>query len=572
MSQDANPAPESVPESGLFCSIRPLRRGAIVRDALAGLQLAALNIPQVLGYAQIAGMPFVTGLYTLLLPVVGFAAFASSRFLVVAADSATAAILAGGISPIAAGDNGRYIALASLVALMTAVFLLFARLLGIGFIADFLSRTVLVGFLTGIGFQVGITVLPRMLGLDIGLRRTPFVLAAVVQHCGEIHSLTLYISMGVLAVIFLLHRVAPKFPGPILAVVGGIAAGAYFHLAGRGVSLVGPVAGGLPRLGIPQFAWKDLETLLPVSVSCLVVIVAQSAATARAYAMRHQQRLNENADLLGLSAANLFAGLSGTFVVNGSPTQTAMMESAGGRSQIAQLVTGAAVTGVLLFLARAFQFLPRCVLAAVVFVIAVRLIDLKGLREIRRESPGEFWLAVLTTAVVVTVGVEQGIVLAMVLSLLRIVHHSYHPHTGVLVETERGDWRTELAAPGALTEPGLAVYRFGAPLFYANANRFSDEILRLADQNKSKLRWVIVDAEAMTNVDYSAARVVRALNESLGRRGVALVFSRVHPELQADLDRHCITEAIGRGHIFSRLHEAISAYRLLPAVPTVKDR
>jgi len=168
--------------------------------------------------------------------------------------------------------------------------------------------------------------------------------------------------------------------------------------------------------------------------------------------------------------------------------------------------------------------------------------------------------------------VEQGIVLAMVLSLLRIVHHSYHPHTGVLVETERGDWRTEVAAPGALTEPGLAVYRFGAPLFYANANRFSDEILRLADQNKSTLRWVIVDAEAMTNVDYSAARVVRALSESLARRGVALVFSRVHPELQADLDRHHISTAIGRDHIFSRLHEAISAYRLLPAVPTAKNR
>jgi len=572
MSQDANAAPNSVPESGLFCSIRPLRRGAIVRDALAGLQLAALNIPQVLGYAQIAGMPFVTGLYTLLLPVVGFAAFASSRFLVVAADSATAAILAGGISPIAAGDNGRYIALAGLVALMTAVFLLLARLLSIGFIADFLSRTVLVGFLTGIGFQVGITVLPRMLGLDVASRRTPFVLAAVIRHFGEIHPLTLYISTGVLAVIFLLHRVAPKFPGPILAVVGGIAASAYFHLAGRGVAIVGPVVGGLPRLGIPQFAWKDLETVLPVSVSCLVVIVAQSAATARAYAIRHQQRLNENADLLGLSAANLFAGLSGTFVVNGSPTQTAMVESAGGRSQIAQLVTGAAVTGVLLFLARAFQFLPRCVLAAVVFVIAVRLIDLNGLQEIRRESPGEFWLAVLTAVVVVAVGVEQGIVLAMVLSLLRIVNHSYRPHTGVLVETERGDWRTEAAAPGALTEPGLAVYGFGAPLFYANANRFSDEILRLADQNKSKLRWVIVDAEAMTNVDYSAARVVRALNESLARRGIALVFSRVHPELQADLDRHHISEAIGRDHIFSRLHEAISAYRLLPTVPTVKDR
>jgi high affinity sulfate transporter 1 len=560
MSDGAN----GVPESGLFRSVRPLTRAGIARDALAGLQLAALNIPQVLGYAQIAGMPFVAGLYTLLLPVVGFAAFASSRFLVVAADSATAAILAGGISPIAAGDNGRYIALASLVALMTGVFLLFARLLRVGFIADFLSRTVLVGFLTGIGFQVGITALPRMLGLEVSARRTPFVLAAVLRHLREVHPLTLYISMGMVAVIFLLHRVSRKFPGQILAVTGGIAASAFFHLAGRGVAIVGPVAGGLPHLGIPHFAWKDVEMLVPVSASCLVVVVAQSAATARAYAMRHQQRLDENADLLGLSAANLFAGLSGTFVVNGSPTQTAMVESAGGRSQLAQLVTGAAVTGVLLFLARVFQFLPRCVLAAVVFVIAVRLIDLKGLRDIRRESPGEFWLAVLTAVVVVAAGVQQGIVLAMVVSLLRIVNHSYRPHTGVLVETERGEWRTEAAAPGALTEPGLAVYRFGAPLFYANANRFSDEILRVADQNQSRLRWVIVDAEAMTDVDYSAARVVGALNESLSRRGVALVFARVHPELQADLDRHHITEAIGRGHIFSRLHEAITAYHELP--------
>jgi high affinity sulfate transporter 1 len=528
------------------------------------LQLAALNIPQVLGYAQIAGMPFVTGLYTLLLPLLGFAAFASSRFLVVAADSATAAILAGGLSPIAAAGSGRYIALAGLVALMTAVFLLLARLLRIGFIADFLSRTVLVGFLTGIGFQVGITVLPRMLGLDVSSRRAIFLLVRIAEHFREFHPLTLAISIGAVALIFLLYRVAPKIPGPILAVAGGMAASAYFHLAARGVAIVGPVSGGLPGLRIPPFAWKDVEMLAPVAVSCLVVIVAQSAATARAYALRHGQTLDENADLLGLATANLAAGLSGTFVVNGSPTQTAMVESSGGRSQLAQLVTAGAVAGVLLFLMRAFQFLPRCVLAAVVFVIAVRLIDLKGLREIRRESPGEFWLAVLTALVVVAVGVEQGIIFAMVVSLLRIVHHSYRPHTGVLVETGHGDWRAEPAVPGALTEPGLAVYRFGAPLFYANAGRFMEEVSGLAARHaSSSLRWIIVDSEAMTNVDYSAARVVRQLTQQLAASGIALVFARVHPELQADLNRHHITEVVGPSHIFPRLHQALAAYHAL---------
>jgi SulP family sulfate permease len=554
----------SVPESGLFRSVRPLTRDGMARDSLAGLQLAALNIPQVLGYARIAGMPFVTGLYTLLLPVIGFAAFASSRYLVVAADSATAAILAGGVSAAAPLGSERYAALASLVAMMTAGLLLVARLLRLGFIADFLSRTVLVGFLTGIGFQVGITVLPEMLGLDVASRRALLQLAELMHQLHNVRPLTLCLSLAVLLVIFLLQRVTPKFPGPILAVAGGIAASAYFDFAARGVATVGPVVGGLPRLSFPHVAWKDAEMLVTLSASCLMVIVAQSAATARAYAMRHQQALDENADLLGLSAANLAAGLTGTFVVNGSPTQTAMVESSGGSSQIAQISTAATVAAVLLFLTREFQFLPRCVLGAIVFVIAVRLIDLRGLREIRRESPGEFWLAVATAAVVVAVGVEQGIVLAMVLSLLRIVRHSYRPHTGVLVRTETGEWRSEPAAAGAVTEPGLAVYRFGAPLFYANAGRFSDEISRLGGRADSNLRWVVVDSEAVTNVDYSAARVVRELAKNLAGRGIALVFARVHPELQADLDRHHITEAVGRGHIFSRLHEAVTAYHELP--------
>ena len=560
MSKGANAAAGS----GLFQSLRPVTRTSLIRDGLAGLQLAALNIPQVLGYARIAGMPFVTGLYTLLLPVAGFAAFASSRFLVVAADSATAAILAGGISPLAPLGSQRYVELASVVALMTCGLLLIGRLLRLGFLADFLSRTVLVGFLTGIGLQVGITVLPEMLGLDIHSRRALFQLVGTIRNVRGIQPLTLFMSLAVLILIFALHRAAPKFPGPIVAVIGGMVAGKLVDLGSRGVALLGPVVGGLPHLRLPQVDWSTAQVLAVVSGSCLVVIVAQSAATARAYALRHGQHLDENADLLGLSAANLAAGLTGTFVVNGSPTQTAMVESAGGASQLAQIVTGATVAAVLLFLTPAFQYLPRCVLGAVVFVIAVRLIDLRGLREIRRESPGEFWLAAVTALVVVAVGVQQGIVLAMVVSLLRIVNHSYRPHTGVLVLNEKGDWQTEPILPGATTEPGLAIYRFGAPLFYANAGRFAAEISALADQSNFGLRWLIVDCEAITNVDYSAARVVRELSGSLAARGIVLVFARVHPELLADFDRHHITEVVGRGRIFPRLHEAIAAYRALP--------
>ena len=547
-------------ESGLFQSIRPITSTGVVRDAIAGFQLAAMNIPQVLGYTKIAGTPIVTGLYTLLLPLVSFAAFGSSRYLVVAADSATAAILAGGISSLAPLGSERYVALASLVALLTAVLLLLARLLKLGFLADFLSETVPVGFRTGVGFQVGIAVLGEMLGTDVHARSSVLQLVEVIRGLPKVHLPTLYVSISVLVLIFVLHHFAPRIPGPLIVVIGAIAASAMFNFAGQGIQIIGPVAGGLPHLGLPNVGWTDVELLIPLAASCLVIIVAQSAATAQIYAMRHHQPLDENADLLGLSAANLAAGLSGSFVVKGSPTQTAMVEGSGARSQLAQLATAATVAAVLLFLARPLQYLPRCVLGTIVFVIAVRLIDLRGLRNIRLESPGEFALAVMTTAVVVVGGVEPGIVLAMVVSLLRVVRHSYHPHTGVLVRTETGIWQALPALPGTVTEPGMAVYRFGAPLFYANAGQFSDEISRLAAPGHSELRWVIVDSEAITNMDYSAARVVRELNRDLAACGVVLVFARVHPELQADLDRHHITEAVGPEHVFSRLHDAMSAY------------
>ena len=545
----------------LFQSLRPVSRGGLARDALAGFQLAAMNIPQALGYTRISGTPVVTGFYTLFLPLLAFAAFGSSRYLVVAADSATAAILAGGLSSMASLGSDRYVALASLVALLTAGLLLLARLLKLGFVADFLSQTVLLGFLTGVGFQVAIAVLGDMLGVPVHSTKTIFQLGQVIRELRGVHALTLYFSAAVLIVIYVLRRVFPKFPGSLVVVAGAIWASMHFELARKGIDVIGPVAGGLPHIHFPAVGWKDAEYLMPTVFSCLVMIVAQSAATARVYALRHNQSLNENDDLLGLSIANLAAGLSGTFVVDGSPTQTAMVESSGGRSQFAQIVTAIMVGAVLLFLTGPLQYLPRCVLGAIVFLIAVRLIDLRGLWKIKEESPGEFALAVMTAAVVVLQGVERGIVLAMVVSLLRVIRHTYRPHTGVMVKDEKGYWQTLPARPGTFSEPGEAIYRFGAPLFYANASLFAAEILLLAGPAPSKLRWLIVDAEALTNVDYSAARVVRELVRQLSSRGVALAFARVHPALQRDLDRHQITEAVGANRIFQKLHDARDAYR-----------
>jgi SulP family sulfate permease len=544
--------------SQLFRGIRPVNREGALRDALAGFTLAAMNVPQALGYTRIAGTPVVTGLYTLLLPLVAFATFGSSRYLVVAADSATAAILAGRLSQMAPVASEHYVALAGMVALLTAGLLLLAWIFKLGFLADFLSQTVLVGFLTGVGFQVGIAMFGEMLGVPVNSNRTVEQLAQVVHGLPQLHGPTLCVAGVVVTIVLVFRRLAPRLPGPLFAVVAAIAASAAFDFSAHGIVLIERVTGGLPQIGLPNVSWPETTSLLPVAASCFLMIIAQSAATARAYASRHRETLDENADLVGLSAANAAAALSGTFVVNGSPTQTAMVESSGGRSQVAHLATAAIVAFVLLFLTGPLQYLPRCVLGAIVFTIAVKLVDVRGLRDIRRESPGEFRLALITAAVVVVIGVEQGILLAIVLSLLRHVRHSYRPHTAVLVEND-GQWRPTPAVPGALSGPELVIFQFGADLFYANVGRFALDVRGLVERADTPVKWLVVDAGAITSVDYSAARVLRDLQKDLVGRGIALVLVHTESSLRADLHRHRLSDVIGADHIFDTLHEALEA-------------
>ena len=550
----------------LFQGLRPLKRAGALRDALAGVVMAAMDIPQVLGYSKIAGMPVVTGLYSLFLPLIAFAAFGSSRYMVVAADSATAAIFASGVSGTAMPGEARYIALAAIVALLTAAMLLLARVLRLAFIADFLSRTVLVGFLTGVGLQVGISVLSEMLGVSVDSRRPVVQLWEVLRGLPHAHLPTVALSASVLAFVLLLRRFAPKVPGALVAVVAAIAASAAWDFAGRGIATIGPVVGGLPHLGwmallsLHTMSRQELELLLNVSASCAVMILTQSAATARIYAAKHYETVDENLDLYGLSAANAAAALSGGFVVNGSPTQTAMMEGAGARSQLAQVTTAVVVGVVLLFLTGPLQHLPTCVLGAMVFLVAMRLIDFAELRNILAESPQEYALAVMTVVVVVLVGVEEGIVLAMVVSLMRVVRHDYHPHSGVLQLNPDGSWNLVPAAADVETQPGLVLYRFGAELFYANAGRFLEEVLLVVEPIPSVVKWVVVDAEAMTHLDYTAAQILKRLKENLNKAGVELAFARVPWDLKSDFNRHHVTEAVGAGRLFNRLHDAIAAF------------
>jgi SulP family sulfate permease len=516
--------------------------------------LAALAIPEVMGYTKISGTPVVTGLYTLLLPVLLFAIFGSSRHLVVGADSATAAILAIGVGAIAATGSADYTSLAALSALLCAALLLAARLLRLGFIANFLSRSVLVGFLTGVGIQVAAGEVAGMFGVDKGAGGTLEKLAHALGEIagGQTSVSTLAVSAVVLALVVGLERVDKRIPGALIAVVGAIAASAALDLQAKGVAVLGTVPGGLPPIGLPTsvMTLDNVRALFPTAVSMFAVILAQSAATSRAYAARYNDSFDENVDLVGLSLANIGAAVTGTFVVNGSPTKTEMVDSAGGRSQVAQLTTGVIVLAVLLFLTGPLGSLPNAVLSAVVFLIGVRLVDWRHLVSIARLRPGELAVALVTAVTVVVAGVEQGIFLAMALSIVEHLYHSYRPYDALL--TEGPDGQTQFSAPATHAEaaPGLVIYRFGAALFYANATRFTEETFALFESADPPLRTLCLAFAAVGDVDYTGADAIRQLHGALVRAGVGLMVCDLSPEVRALLEAYGLIDLIGRDNVF----------------------
>jgi MFS superfamily sulfate permease-like transporter len=474
---------------------------------------------------------------------------------VVAADSATAAILAGSLAPLAEPGSAAYLSLAAAVTLLTAAMLLLARLLKLGFLADFLSRTVLAGFLAGVGVQVGVAMLGDMLGIAVTARDAGQRLWQIATGLQNLSAPTLALSGLTVALIVLGKRLAPKAPVALALVIAAILASHALNLQAHGIAVLGPLQTGLPGWHLPRIEWQMLPALLPIAASCFVVILAQSAATVRAF--RDHERGDDNGDILGLAAANAATAFGGAFVVNGSPTQTAAAVNAGARSQFAQVVFALTVLAVLLTVAGRLAELPRCVLAGLIFTLAIGLVDWKTLRAMRHESRGEWRLALVTAAVVAGVGVQEGIVLAMVLSLLRHVRHSYHPHTAVLQRAAEGGWQEAPPAAGVQSAPGLIIYRFNADLFYANASHFADQVWHLVEGAPDPVRWLMIEAEAITNLDYSAARTLLDLCRRLKERQVQIVFARVAAPLLRDLERHGVIDAVGRDRVFSTRHKAL---------------
>lgn len=544
----------------LFQGILPLRPSTIGNDMIAGIVLAALGIPEVMGYTKIAGTPIATGLYTLILPALVFTVFGSSRHLVVAADSATAAILAAGLSGLTPLGSSQYLALAELVAILVAGLLLVARLFRLGFLADFLSRTVLIGFLTGVGIQVAIAQLAGLLDIKSGGSNPIQQIISAIAGLPHANPLAIAISVAVLMTIKLFERFLPKFPGALLAVVVAIITSWMFNFASRGITVVGTVPSGLPSFSLPTVSLSEIPQVLGIAFSCCIVIIAQSAATSRAYAFRYGESFQENVDLEGLAAANLAAGLTGTFVVNGSPTKTEIVDTAGGRSQIAQLSTVVVVLIVILFLTQPISYLPNAVLAAIVFSIGLKLIDIKGMLAIFKTHLEEFYLAVITAATVVFVGVKEGIVLAIMLSLILHVRHSYRPHSAIIIPGENKFWQPIPVQMGTVSAPGLIIYRFSRDLFYANASFFSEEVQGLVKNALPPVQWFILEARAITQIDYSASQTVCDVVKELSIQNVTFVVSGLSPEVKAQFDRDGLTDLISANRFFYHLEDALVAF------------
>lgn len=545
-------------------SLRGYRLAWLGPDIIAGLTLSAVAIPEVMGYTSITQTPIVTGLYTLLLPLVAFILIGSSRLLVVGGDSAAAAILAAGLVvaavPGVVAGSSRWVALCALTALLTGVLLLLARLFRLGFLGDFLSASVLIGFLSGIGIKVATDQIPDILGVEKGTGNWFEKQWAWMSALGDVSLPTLAYGLGTVGIIVFCKVVIPRVPGAMLAIVWLLVLATLTDAAGRGVPVVGPIEGGLPRLGLPDgITIAEVGAVASTALSCFFIVIAQSAATSRSFAMKHGDRVDVNRDILGLAVANIAAGVSGTVVVNGSPTKTQILDDAKGRTQVANLVVVAITLVVLLFLTDLLAELPLAVLGGVVFVIAVGLVDARGLWRIARRRRAEFFVALLTMFAVFAVGIIEGIVLAIALSLLDVISRQYTAPAFVLA-VGTSDYDYLPAVPGVQSSPGLIVYRFDSQLFFANSTGYSDRLEMVIAAAPDRVHWVILDCAGIADVDYSAGQSLADLIMSLHARDIHVVLARPEPALLETLRRYALMSRIDPAHIYSDLDVAIAAF------------
>ena len=531
------------------------RKEWLAGDLVAGVTVTAIAIPESLGYASIAGLPVQTGLYCALLPAILFAIVASSRQLVVGADSATAALVAAGAGAVVAASSDTYPGIVAALGLITAGILLLMGVARLGFLADLISQPVLAGFLSGVGVSLIIGKLPGMLGIEAS-GTTWDKLVDTVTNLGDVNGASAVLGVGVVVSMLVMERVLPKLPAALLAVMAFSVLGVLVHAEGRGVAMVGKVPAGLPSLTIPTFSSGEVARLAATAAAIAMVVLAQSAAVARSFATKNGYRDDTNQDIYALAAANGGSALTGGFAINGSPPRTAAGDAAGSRSQIVNIVMALVIALVLLFATGLFEYLPSPVLDGVVFAIGVGLVKVAQLRAIKRARLFEFGAALLALVVVAFIGVEQGILSAVLVSLVDRLRRQYQPHDEVLVANGEVAPRLRDRVEAGTALDGILVYRFGTGLFFENAAHFDERVRGLVSAATVPVRSVVLDAAAMDDIDFTGTEVLRREAEDFADRGIQMFVAELTSAAEGCARRAGLDQVLT---IVPRLEAAITA-------------
>jgi SulP family sulfate permease len=517
-----------------------------------------------MAFGDLAGVTPVAGLYVALAAMVMYALFGTSKQLIMGPEATSAIMTAAAVAPLAGGDPVRYASLAAMTAILVGVMALLARVARLGFITDFLSKPVLVGYIFGatlivIGSQLG-----KMFGIKLESDKFFQQVAELISRLNETHLLTFAIGIVCMAALLIMRRVSRKIPGPLIVVVGAIIASAVLGWQAKGVAVVGPVPSGLPKLTIPAVTVQDILALLPAALALMILIYADEILTSRVFAQKHGQKIDSNQEFVALGMANIGAGFLTGFPAALSASRTTVNDQMGGKTQWVGLIAAALTVIFLLFFTPLLAPLPTVALGAIIIVASLGLIDIAAFRFLRQVRPAEFWLAMVTAWGVLCVGVLWGILVAVMLSLIMVLYRISRPHDALLDEVDASGgtvYRGVTDKAAALTEPGLIVYRFDAPLVFANAAFFTERLEALIAHAGPGLKCVILDAEAISDFDSTAAEALETLDADLERVGGDLWIARANGSLRHLLTATGLTKRLGEEHIYPTVRAAVLAYR-----------
>jgi high affinity sulfate transporter 1 len=539
------------------------------KDVVAGLVLTALLVPQGMAYAELAGLPTITGLYTSILCLLAYAVFGPSRVLVLGPDSSLGPMIAAALLPlvVANGDPERAVALASMMAILVGVITILVGVAKLGFIADLLSKPTQIGYLTGLALTIVIGQLPKLFGFSVDASGLLHETSAFVRGVADGKTVPAALTVGLagLLVILVLSRWLPKIPGVLVTVVLSIGAVVAVDLADHDVSVVGVLPKGFPPFTLPHVSLSDFPVLLGGAAGIALVSLTDTISTASAFAAKRGQAVRPNQEMIGIGAANAAAGLFQGFAVSTSGSRTAVASQAGARTQVTGVVGAMAIAAMLLFAPGILRNLPQPTLAAVVIAASLSLADVKGLRRLWQVSRVEFGLGIAAFLGVALLGVLPGIGVAVGLSILNVFRRAWWPYNTVLGQVAGVPGFHDIRSyPDARQFPQLVIYRFDAPLFFANARAFNHEVQALADATPPP-RWIIVAAEPITDVDSTAADMLAELDESLNARHISLVFAEMKDPVRRKIDRFELTRTIDPAHFFPTLEAAVAAVTASPS-------